>query len=538
MLTSRFFKIILFLILNFYLVGDLFSDSKEDEEVEEKIAVEIEKVKKQYEKEIDDLKVFYWRFLRERIDQAKIEIQKEKNDSVINGWRSLLTEIEKLESNKEYSKIVSKITLFEDRKIKEIVEDKARLKTYFKKLEADDRAVYEKIRKKENEILLEEFLHQTNALAVASKLEEMRECFLQLIAENPTFRKNTELIEISKVLNVLLASRHQAFLILKLNIGSKLRVKGIEVTLDSFDGETLMVTNYQNQKKTYLFNELHLTDWLTLAGLKYYDGQYIYQNGLKYYLEGQYKKAHEALLLSTKKGINCRTYLLAVESKLGDSQRSTLLEASRFIDQKKFREAEMILERILKENPKDIEALYMQAEIRVGQNRISEAYGLLEDLHKKYPEHEETLRQLAELGYKLKLSDAYLWSQKVLEKNPEDKEHLTIVCKEMRKQENSEKYLEYAIKIQKLNSGLIEPNLLLADAYLYGKKYAEAQSQYEKMLKEKPTQWDAQQGLGEALFLQRRGNEALEYYEKLITTLTSERKKETIRKRIKELLGK
>jgi cytochrome c-type biogenesis protein CcmH/NrfG len=281
-----------------------------------------------------------------------------------------------------------------------------------------------------------------------------------------------------------------------------------------------------------------LNDWLTLAGLRFFDGQFIYQNGLKNYLEGQYKKAHEALLLSMKKGVNCRTYLLAVESKLGDKQRATLLEASQLIDQKKYREAELILTRVLKENPKDLEALFMQAEIRVGQNRISEAYGLFEDLQKKYPDHEETLRQLADLGHKLKLSDAYLWSVKLLEKNPEDKEQLIFACKEMRKLEKGDKYLEYAIKVQKSNSSQIEPNLLLADAYLFNQKYSEAQTQYEKMLKERPTQWNAQQGLGEALNLQRKFKEALEYYEKLVTTLKSETKKATIRKRIKELIDK
>lgn len=509
-----------------------------DDEVDEKVAIEIGKVKKRYEKEIDDLKDFYWRYLRERIDQVKNETLKEKNASVIENWRELLLKVEKLESQKEYSKVLSEISLFDDQKIKAIIEDKTRLKIYFTKLESSEQATYEKIRKKENEILFEEFLHQVNELAANSKFEEMRETFLQLIAENPNYKKNEQLIEISKVLNVLLASRNQAFLMLKLSIGSKLRVKGIEVTINSFDGETLQVTDYQKKEKTYLFKEFHLNDWLTLMGLKFYDGQFIYQNGLKYYLEGQYQKAKESLLLALKKGINCRTYLFAVEAKLGDMHRSTLLEASRMIDQKKYREAEAILTRVIKENPKELEALYMQGEIRVKQDRIAEAYGYFEDLHKKYPDHEDTLRQLADLGHKLKLSDAYLWSIKLLEKNPEDKEQLTIACKEMKKLEKVDKYLEYALRVQKSNATLIEPNLLLADAYLVNKKYAEAQAQYEKMLKDKPTQWDAQQGLGETLSEQKKYKEALEYYEKLVITLKSETKKSTIRKRIKELLEK
>ena len=528
---------IAFFIFIFCFIFFGVSASDNDDDAEEKISVEIEKVKKQYEKEIDDLRVFYWRYLRERVDQVKTDLKIEKNVETVDKWRDVLGQIEKLESKKEFTKIISEINLFDDHKIKAIAVDKARLKLYFTKLEANDRANYEKVRLKENDILLDEFFHQTNELAAASKFEEMRETFLQIIAENPSFSKNAQLIDISRVLNVLLASRNQAFFLLKFSVGSKLRVRGIEVKIDSFDGETLLVTDYQKNEKSYLFNEFHLNDWLTLAGLKSYDGQFIYQTGLKFYLEGQYQKAHEALLLATKKGINCRSYLFAVEAKLGDRQRSTLLEASQLIDQKKFREAEMIVTRLLKESPKDLEALYMQGEIRVGQNRISEAYGLFEDLNKLYPDHEDTIRQLAELGHKLKLSDAYSWSLKLLDKNPEDKESLTIACKEMKKLEKGDKYLEYALKVQKLNPTQIEPNLLLADAYLFNKKFTEAQAQYEKLLKDKPTQWDAQQGLGEAINQQKKGNAALEYYEKLITTLKSEKKKETIRKRIKELLG-
>ena len=532
---AHYFFTVLVVVLFFGFINKV-NGQENDDEADEKVAVEIAKVKKRYEKEIDDLKVFYWRYLRERLDQVKSETLKEKNEAIFVKWRELLEKIEELESQKEYSKILSELAIFDEHKIKAIADDKARLKVYFAKLEAIDQEHFEKVRKKENEILFEEFLNQASTLAAASKYEEMREAFLQLITENPAYRKNAQLIEISKVLNVLLASRNQAFLILKLSIGLKLRVRGIEVTIDSFDGETLLVTDYQKNKKSYLFNEFSLNDWLTLMGLRFYDGQFIYQNGLKYYLEGQYKKAQESLLMASKKGIDCRTYLFATEAKLGDIHRSTLLEASRLIDQKKYREAESILARIIKENPNELEALFMQGEIRVKQDRIAEAYGYYENLHKKYPDHEETLRALADLGHKLKLSDSYLWSVKLLEKNPEDKEQLTIACREMKKLEKYDKYLEYALRIQKTNPALIEPNLFLADAYLMNKKYPEAQAQYEKMLKDKPTQWDAQQGYGESLNQQKKYKEALEYYEKLVPTLKSETKKATIRKRIKELL--
>lgn len=509
-----------------------------EEEPEDKIAVEIALLKKQYSKDIENLRDFYWRYLAERSLQSKAEKASQNKEFVIEAWRELLKNIEVLESKKEYTAILSHLNLFNEHKIKAISIDKLRLKTYFEKLEASDRAKYERVKQKETEILFEEFLVQSNELAVASKFLEMREIFLQLISENPEYNNNEQLIEISRVLNVLLATRNQAFTLLKLSVGKKMRLRGIEVTLLSFDGETIQVKDYQNKEKSYLFGEFHLFDFLGINGLKSYDGEFIYQVGLKYYLEGQYKKAQESFGLALKKGVNCRSYLLAVEAKIGGIQSATLLEASKFIDNKKYREAETIVRRFLKENPEDLEGLYMQGEIRAGQNRLTEAYGHFEDLHKKFPEHEETVRQLADLGHKLKLSDAYLWSEKLLKNNPEDKEHLIILCKEMQKQKKVEKFLEYALKAQKLHSNLIEPNILLAEAYASNKKYAESIEVYSKLLKEKPTQWDAQIGIGDTLCLQGRKDEALVYFENLIVTLKSERKKDTIRKRIKDLLGK
>lgn len=509
-----------------------------DDEQEDKIALEMADLKKQYGKNIENLRDFYWRYLAERSLQSKSEVANQKKEAVIEAWRELLIKIEDLESKKEFTSILSNINLFNDHKIKAISVDKLRLKTYFEKLEANDRAIYEKVKQKEVEILFDEFLVQSNELAVASKFVEMREIFLQLISENPRYNKNAKLIEISRVLNVLLASRNQAFTLLKLSVGKKLRIRGVEVTLLSFDGETIEVKDYQNKEKKYLFGEFHLIDFLGINGLKSYDGEFIYQIGLKHFLEGQYKKAQESFTLALKKGINCRSFLFAVEAKLGDIQRAILLEASQFIDNKKFREAEVLVQNLLKDKPDDLEGLYMQGEIRAGQNRVSEAYGLFEDLHKKFPDHEETLRQLAELGHKLKLSDAYLWSEKLLKNNPEDKDHLLIVCKEMQKQKNGEKFLEFALKVQKLNSNLIEPNILLAEAYAINKKYTESIDVYSKLLKEKPTQWDAQLGIGETMCLQGKKDEALAYYENLIVNLKSDRKKDTIRKRIRELLGK
>jgi tetratricopeptide (TPR) repeat protein len=521
-----------------FLASNLLFAQNTDDDQEDKIGAEIASLKKQYGKNIENLRDFYWRYLAERSLQSKAEAANQKKEAVFEAWRELLTNIEALESKKEFTAIISQINLFNDHKIKAITVDKLRLKTYFEKLEASDRAIYEKVKQKEIEILFDEFLVQSNELAVASKFSEMREIFLQLISENPRYNKNAQLIEISRVLNVLLASRNQAFTLLKLSVGKKMRLRGIEVTLLSFDGETIQAKDYQNKEKSYLFSEFHLMDFLGINGIKSYDGEFIYQIGLKFYLEGQYKKAHESFMLALKKGINCRSYLFAVEAKLGDIQRTTLLEASQLIDNKKYREAELIVQRFLKEKPGDLEGLFMQGEIRAGQNRISEAYGLFEDIHKKFPEHEETIRQLADLGHHLKLSDAYLWSEQLLKNNPEDKDHLLIVCKEMQKQKNGEKFLEYAIKVQKSNSNLIEPNILLAEAYAINKKYPESIEVYQKLLKEKPTQWDAQQGLGETMCLQGKKDEAVVYYENLLVTLKSERKKDTIRKRIKELLNK
>lgn len=527
------FILILIIILfsNVYLNAQN-NDSEEDDDEQ------IERVKKEYEKRIESLRDFYFRYLNERIEQERLIIKKEKNEATIDSWHKLLIQIEDLDRKQEYSKIMRLITLFDDKKIKIIKEDKDRLKVYFSKLEAEDQAKYERIKKKELEILFEDFIKNSMTLAVASKFVEMRETFLQLIAENPALEKNEELIQISQALNVLLASRNLAYIQLERSVGKKNRIRGIEVSIESFDGQTLIVKDSQRGQKTYLFNEFHLNDFLTLLGLKSYDGEFLFQSGVKYYLEGQYKKAQETLLLAYKKGVNCRKFLFATEAKLGDIQRGNLLEAEKLIEQKKYHEAEIHLSRMLKEKPDDLEANFLLGELRVGQNRISEAYGVYEDLIKKYPDHEATLRMLSDLGHKLKLSDSYQWSIKLLTINPDDKEHGLIVCKEYKKQEKFDKYLELALKIQKQNIGLIEPNLILADAYLVNQKWEECQAIYEKILKDKPTQWDAQQGKGECFYQQKKFKEAQEYYEELLVKLKSEKKKDIIRNKIKELLNR
>lgn len=533
MYTRVMKKVLIFFF--FLFLGMVVAQEQESDEGED---AEIAKIRREYEKKIEVLSDFYYRYLNERIEQERSRLKSEKNEATINAWQKLLIQIEELEREKNYSKILSVINLFDDHSIGLIKEDKIRLKTYFSALMKKENINYERTRKKEIEILLEDFLRSSAELAVASKFVEMREIFLQLISENPNYEANKTLLEISRAVNVLLASRNLAFVVLIKSVGHKMRIRGIEVKIESFDGETLVVDDVQRGKKTYLFKEFHLNDFLTMMGLKSYDGEFLFQTGVKYYLEGQYKKAQEILLLAQKKGVNCRSYLFATEAKLGEIQRGDLLEAETLIEQKKTREAELIINRMLKEKPEDLDANCMLAELRVSQNRISEAYGIYEELIKTYKEHEGILRKLSELGRKLKLNDSYQWSEKLLAINPDDKEHNIIVCKEFKKQEKFDKYLEKALYVQKQNANSLEVNLILADAYGANTKWDESLVLYKKILLEKPTQWDAQQGVGKCLYQQKKYKEAQEYYENLLVQLKSEKKKEVMRKRLKELLNR
>lgn len=498
---------------------------------------DIQKLKASYKQDLEAIREFHWKYAREKIEAYKKEALKNSRKKIIDAWLKEIILIEDLDSKGQYEIILSRLNIFDDKKIEGIHQDKERLKTHYTELLKIYNQQVKRGQEVEQQILKEQWSLELKNFVAANQVPFGLKIYKQLLVAFPDLGNNPTLKAKGDALIVLNATREQAIEMLRQKIGKEIKLRGIIKTIESIEDEKMILIYPNGEKKEFPLANLHLVDWLGISGLRFFDPEWVYRDGLRLFLEEKYTKAFDKFQFCEAKGLTTSPFNEICQTHLDQTERNAVKKCAEILETQPAQQAETALKIQIKKYPENRALIFMLATCYQNQGLKSKVWSLLIPHKKEFMDDFEYRDLMLSTAQSLKnYSDADEWAKIILEHDETHKDALQILCSNTKRKDKFIEHLKYAKQYHHYHQDSLDAQYTLAEAYYVNEDHLNALLIYDEILKKDDQNWKAIQGKGKNLYAQKEYKKNLEFFEGALAKITSESRKNWLRKKIKDLL--